>query len=254
VLDPSLPIPLYRQLASALEAQIRQGTYPVGHPIPSEHVLSKAHGLGRPTVRQATDWLVRAGLLERRRGSGTFVTTEPNPVDLFTLTGTAAAFAGAGLVLSTALLSKVSRVPASDARSDRLEDVDAYCLSRLGSIDDTPVLLERLWFEQKQFPRLDKLPLGSGPISELVAAHYHFRPSGGQQLLSVVELEPADAKALMLPKGARVLLLQRTLDFPGAPRAITVDMFCRTDRFALVQNLTADGLRTSTTTRTDHPS
>jgi GntR family transcriptional regulator len=60
--------------------------------LPSEHELARQFRVGRPTVRQATELLVRRGMIERRRGSGTLVRPARPEVDLFTLSGTIAAF------------------------------------------------------------------------------------------------------------------------------------------------------------------
>ena len=58
-LNPASPLPLYRQLADVLLARIREGEYPSGIRIPSEPELARTFRIGRPTVRQATDLLVR---------------------------------------------------------------------------------------------------------------------------------------------------------------------------------------------------
>ena len=50
MLNPNAPIPLYRQLADLLAAQIRTGDPAPGRRIPSEHQLAATHGIGRPTV------------------------------------------------------------------------------------------------------------------------------------------------------------------------------------------------------------
>src|SRR5919112_3558375 len=57
----------------------------VGEAIPSERQLSVDLGVSRLTVRAALDELVRAGLLDRRRGSGTFV-REPKIAQELTMT------------------------------------------------------------------------------------------------------------------------------------------------------------------------
>ena len=67
-LNADSPIPLYRQLATVLLARIRDGEYPLGSKIPAEPELSRRFGIGRPTVRQATDLLIRRRCIERRRG------------------------------------------------------------------------------------------------------------------------------------------------------------------------------------------
>ena len=45
----------------------------VGDVVPSERELAERFGISRMTVRQAVDSLVSSGMLERRRGSGTYV-------------------------------------------------------------------------------------------------------------------------------------------------------------------------------------
>ena len=64
VLNPESPLPLYHQLADLLLQRIRAGEYPPGSRIPSEPELVRSFGIGRPTVRQATDLLVRRHCLE----------------------------------------------------------------------------------------------------------------------------------------------------------------------------------------------
>ena len=82
VLNSQSPIPLYRQLADKIRDELDAGLYAVASRIPSEHQLAADYGIGRPTVRQATDLLVRQGRLQRRRGSGTcLLYTSPSPRD-----------------------------------------------------------------------------------------------------------------------------------------------------------------------------
>ena len=57
----------------------------VGQAIPSERQLTQEIGVSRLTVRAAIDELVRDGYLDRRHGSGTYV-TEPKIAQPLTLT------------------------------------------------------------------------------------------------------------------------------------------------------------------------
>ena len=52
---------------------IARGSHQPGARLPSERVLAAATGASRPTVREAISHLVEAGVLEARRGSGTYV-------------------------------------------------------------------------------------------------------------------------------------------------------------------------------------
>ncbi|MBC3193063.1 GntR family transcriptional regulator [Pseudonocardia sp. C8] len=72
-LDRSSPVPLYHQLAQAIEAAIDSGSLRPGDRLENEVALTERLGLARPTARQAIQELVRKGLLVRRRGLGTQV-------------------------------------------------------------------------------------------------------------------------------------------------------------------------------------
>ena len=67
--------PLYRQLMRRLREDIAAGVYPVSSRIPSEQALCGAYGVSRVTVRRALEELTQEGLLQRRQGKGTFVST-----------------------------------------------------------------------------------------------------------------------------------------------------------------------------------
>ncbi|MEU9889387.1 FadR/GntR family transcriptional regulator [Sphaerisporangium sp. NPDC051011] len=74
----NLPAPrrvasLSAQLVDTLREQIASGAWPVGMRIPPEHDLVKQLGVGRTTVREALGALVHLGLLEARKGDGTYV-------------------------------------------------------------------------------------------------------------------------------------------------------------------------------------
>ena len=64
---------LYIQLLNNLREQILTGQYPDGSKLPSEAELSKTFGISRGPIRQAMGILETEGLIERVKGSGTFV-------------------------------------------------------------------------------------------------------------------------------------------------------------------------------------
>ncbi|KQU06256.1 GntR family transcriptional regulator [Rhodococcus sp. Leaf7] len=65
---------LIGQVTDQLRGEIESGNWPVGARIPTEPELTELTGTGRNTVREAVQALVHAGMLERRQGSGTYVT------------------------------------------------------------------------------------------------------------------------------------------------------------------------------------
>ncbi|HZR02850.1 MAG TPA: GntR family transcriptional regulator, partial [Burkholderiales bacterium] len=73
-------LPLYRQLANQLEAQIAAGKFAPGSLLPSETDLASSYGVSVITVRGAMRLLSQNGLIARRPGKGTMVLERPRAV------------------------------------------------------------------------------------------------------------------------------------------------------------------------------
>jgi GntR family transcriptional regulator len=65
--------PAYLQVADALRAQIRDGTYPPGAQLPTERALMQTWNVSSKTVRAAVDRLRAEGYVLSRQGVGSFV-------------------------------------------------------------------------------------------------------------------------------------------------------------------------------------
>jgi GntR family transcriptional regulator len=72
-LERNSPVPLYYQVAQAIEHAINTGALAPGDRLENELSLTSRLGLSRPTARQAIQELVKKGLLVRKRGVGTQV-------------------------------------------------------------------------------------------------------------------------------------------------------------------------------------
>jgi len=241
VLNPRAKAPLYRQLADELLTAVACGELAEGARIPSEHELAKSHRVGRPTVRQATEVLVRQGILERRRGSGTFVGRARAPVDLFTLSGTLAAFEGSGIALKTRLVERprLRKVPAEPGHPFAARR--AFTLTRLGKVDQVPVLLEQLFLDPELFAGIDEASAAEGSLSTWLEQRRGERPSAGRQTFRVEPMVGRPAQLLGVAPRTPLLVVLRTLDFPACASGLFARMTCRTDRVQLSQVLRPDG-------------
>jgi GntR family transcriptional regulator, arabinose operon transcriptional repressor len=65
--------PKYQQILDDLKESIASGKYVVGERLPSEHDLVKVFGASRVTVNRALRELQLTGVIERRAGSGSYV-------------------------------------------------------------------------------------------------------------------------------------------------------------------------------------
>ncbi|OIS91874.1 histidine utilization repressor [Brucella cytisi] len=64
---------LHQRILDDIESRILSGEWPPGHRIPFEHELTEQYGCSRMTVNKALTQLAKAGLIERKRRSGSFV-------------------------------------------------------------------------------------------------------------------------------------------------------------------------------------
>lgn len=237
MLNPHSPVPLYRQLADLLSRKIAAGEYTPGGRIPSEHQLAQAYGIGRPTARQATDFLVRKRLLVRRRGSGTYVMPPPEEVDLFSLAGTIASFEKRGITLTPVTRRAAARVRVADDPQNPFSGRQAYFFSRLSRVDDTPVLIEDIYLNAALFSGIERFDLTGRSLSRLADEHFYLRPSGGKQNFRIGYLTGEKGRSLAVGPRTPVLLVHRYIHFGEAKNAVYAVLYCRTDQFVFSQTL-----------------
>src|SRR5207248_7865266 len=66
-------LPAYQRIQTAIRGRISNGELKPGDSVASERELARLHGVSLMTARHALAGLEREGMVERRRGSGTFV-------------------------------------------------------------------------------------------------------------------------------------------------------------------------------------
>jgi len=70
------PVPLYFQIEKIIREKIYSGELKKGEKIPTELELEKIFCVSRTTLRRAISNLVRSGLIEIRRGDGSYVSSK----------------------------------------------------------------------------------------------------------------------------------------------------------------------------------
>lgn len=237
MLNPDSPLPLYHQLSQILMDQIRDKVYAQGDLMPSENALSQKYGIGRPTVRQAMDILVRKGLVVRKKGAGTFVQPREKRVDLFSLAGTSRAFLTRGIQTTSKTIDMVRIEEIAPKSANPFGGKEAYYFSRLTLVEEKPVLLEEFFLHPELFRGLDKVDLENRSLSGVVSDLYHLKPEAGEQSFTVNKLSEKRAMVLGLDTESPVLEVARTIDFASAKAAVFSRLFCRTDRFEFSQTI-----------------
>lgn len=76
-IDPRDPLPIYAQLERAIRHAVQSAEWKAGHRLPTVRSLAVELKINANTVAKVYSELEREGLLETRRGVGTFVTARP---------------------------------------------------------------------------------------------------------------------------------------------------------------------------------
>lgn len=243
MLNTQSPIPLYQQLAAQLRRDIDSGVHSADDKIPSENELAQRLGIGRPTVRQATDLLVREGVLQRRRGSGTYVLPPGKRIDLFSLAGTSAALGQTQLDSEVEIVRPSSRHEPGVCGPEAMRDRPVYRFDRLTRIDGEPVLLEQFYLDAERFPDFEQVALQDASLARVVRETYFLEPTSAEQTFAIASNLPEIAALLQIDARVPLLHVSRNLHFGPYAHAIVCDLYCRTDRFQFSQTITTPELQ-----------
>lgn len=134
--------PRYREIEAWLRE--RCGTLPVGALLPSELELAAQFEVSRMTARHAVQELVQEGLVERRRGAGSFVAAPPLHRRESTLRSFSQDMQLRGLVpSSTVLRADVGMDPVAAGRLGLAPDAWVVRIDRIRLASGVPLALER---------------------------------------------------------------------------------------------------------------
>jgi GntR family transcriptional regulator len=206
--------PLYQQVSGRLRTLIASGDFPVGGRFLTEREVSQRFAISRPTANKILSTLVSEGLLEFRRGVGTFVCGLALDYSLKSLVSFTEKALAAGKRPQTKVLAFGS-LRASDAR-DRGDlaallrvnpDAPLYYMERLRLADRVPVILEKRYVVGEYCPRLKAKDV-RGSLYKVWLERYGLPVEGAEERIRAVNATGADAQALMLAEGGAAMLIQ----------------------------------------------
>ncbi|WP_312874433.1 GntR family transcriptional regulator [Actinomadura litoris] len=210
----------------------------VGDALPSERRLAADLGVSRPTLRQAIDGLVAEGLLDRRHGSGTYV-SEPRIAVPLTMTSFTEDMIRRGMRPGGRVLS--FRTEAAGARIGRrlamspLEEV--FTIRRLRLADEATMAIETLYMPRALMPGLRRQDLEGRSFYELLRGNGVEIASGTETIEPTVTTEE-EAAELGVPVHTPAFLFERvTRDAEGRPLEYVRSLY-RGDRYRLELDLT----------------
>ncbi len=193
--------PIYQQLNEILRDLIRRGEFGQGAKFLTEREICTRFEVSRATANKALSNLVSEGVLEFRKGVGTFVRGPGDARDFATLNSFTTNVAASGRKPGTRVL-RFRRIKGRDADRDaaaslRVGDEDElYSIVRLRLADGVPMILERRYIVSRFCPGLTREALAGSLFAELQT--YGLRVVGSDEAIQAVIIKGDDARLLKL--------------------------------------------------------
>jgi GntR family transcriptional regulator len=213
-------LPLYYRVYKTLEQRIQERRVLPGERLPSEDELCREFRVSRMTIRQAVGRLVEAGLVTRRRGSGTYVGSPHEGPAFRAITFTGALEDLFAQVAEAQVKSAriAEETPPPDVREimglaegeavvvvrrDRAFDDDLFAVT----VNYLPVRLGR---------RIDEAALYRTSLLQILEQGLGVRWSHADQTVEARAADEDTARALSVKFGDPVLYVQRLM-YAGRP-------------------------------------
>lgn len=213
-LDKASFVPLYYQLADLLREHILDNALKAGEAMPSEYDLMRQYQISRGTVREAMRILNHEGLIERRKGVGTFVNAPKIEHETGKVMGFSRVMQMSGKRPSAQVLEfRELKAPAFLQEKLQISPNEKVALlKRLRYGDDEALLLEHSYFRMDVATSLQGEDLCSS-VYNILREKYHFQLHRAENTIEAQLAEADEAELLGIEIGDPVLLLKRLVYF-----------------------------------------
>lgn len=202
--------PMYQQMNEILR-ELLKTEFAEGDQFLTERQIAERFQVSRPTANKVLGGMVAEGLLEFRKGIGTFVCAPRLNYDIQSLVSFTEKVREAGKTPSTRILY-FERIKATEAEADAAaklqvaRDCELYAITRLRLADGIPVILERRWVPVDVLPQLTRQEL-RGSFYALCREKYGLRVAESDQTIRAVKLLGKEAAALETRSGSPAFLV-----------------------------------------------
>ncbi|ADP18687.1 bacterial regulatory protein, GntR family protein 58 [Achromobacter xylosoxidans A8] len=204
--------PLYARMETALAAEIAAGSLASGSQLPTEDQLIERFAVSRTTVRKAVENLVARGLVEIRRGKGTFVTEPKLTQALTALSGFVEDMDALGRQATARLLDK-RPVPATADVARQLgvtRGAQVYRIERVRLADGVAMSFDETYLPLDIGVKVASNDLEAEPIFDLLELRYDLPLIEAEYQLEAVTADERVAQALGVAVGSPIFLIERT--------------------------------------------
>jgi GntR family transcriptional regulator len=226
--------PAYKRIQSAIWKRIEMGQLKPGDAVDSERELARIHNVSLMTARHALASLQHEGVVERRRGAGTFVA--PPKIHFNKLMSYTEQMAGRGLTSCSRMVSNkiIDNEPEIAARLALPPNSRMVKVERLRKAADEPFALETCYLSAHEFGGLTRAPLERGSLFSLLETTFGVELAHADEEVDATAADPRTADLLQVPRGAPLLRIRQVIYSTKGKATIYVLGFYRSDRHTLL--------------------
>lgn len=225
--------PAYQRIQGSIRERIEGGELKPGDAVASERELAKVHRVSLMTARHALAGLEREGMVERRRGSGTFVA--PPRIHFNKLMSYTEQMSSRGLAPSSKIITcKV--VQDEDEIAARLNLPAASRLVKVERVRHTseePFALEVCYLPADEFAGLTRAPLGRSSLFATLERDYEVRITYADEEVDATAADSRVSQLLEIPRGAPVMRIRQVIHSSTGKAIVYVLGFYRSERHSL---------------------
>ena len=204
--------PLYARVEGVLAGEIIDGDLQVGGQLPTEDSLIARFGVSRITVRRAIQNLVSRGLVEIRRGKGTFVAAPKITQDLKELSGFVEDMHAIGRKPTARVIGReIVTADATVARQLALTRGGRVVrIRRVRLADGIPLSFDETYLPLEIGKKIISDNLKVEPIFSLLERKYNIPLVEAEYKLDAVAADNDVARALRVKPGSPIFRIERT--------------------------------------------
>jgi GntR family transcriptional regulator len=227
-------MPAYKKIQATIVKRIENGQLKPGDAVDSERELAKIHQVSLMTARHALTALEREGMVQRRRGAGTFVA--PPKVHFNKLTSFTEQMAGRGLIACSKVLSfgvadneqEVAARLALSANSRLIK------LERLRLAADEPFAVETCYLPAEEFAGITRASIARGSLFSILETGYGIQLAYADEEMDATAASPATANLLKVARDEPLLRIRQVIYSTKGKATIYVLGLYRSDRHTLL--------------------
>ena len=205
-------LPLYAVVEAEIASSIGDGSLAVGRQLPTEDELIQRFSVSRTTIRKAIENLSARGLVEIRRGTGTFVAQPKIIQEMTELTGFVEDMDALGFVATARVIDHAIVAADEDVARNLALNVGTRVMRirRVRLASGVALSLDETYLPREIGEKIVSHDLAAEPIFKLLEQRYDIPLVEAEYTLESASADNDVAMALSVDLGSPIFLIERT--------------------------------------------